>query len=76
MVGVEAVDPGIHLGRIYDTAGGDIGAGLGDAFGLPSETDLPLGFSLRAHCIGAISRRWNRIHGRECNSQGQQLPAL
>ena len=62
MIGVEAIDPGIHLDRVHDTPACHIGARLGDTRSLPGVTLVQLGFCLRA--VGTITRGWNGIHGR------------
>jgi hypothetical protein len=47
-VGADAVDPGLHVGRVHEPAGFDVGVGGSDLLRLASESTLPLGFEFRA----------------------------
>jgi len=62
MLAVEAVDPGIHFGRVNNTTGGDVSASYSDSLAFPCKAVPALCFGLRAEGVGAISRRWSGIH--------------
>jgi len=54
MVSADAVDPGLHLGRVDQPAGGDVRVGLGDHLGFPGEPALLVRLGFRAESTGAV----------------------
>ena len=62
MVGTNAVDPLVDLGRVDEQAGVEFGASFGDPVGLPRDAALPLGLGLGAADAGVVARERGGVH--------------
>ena len=47
LIGADAINPGLHLGRGHQTAGGNISVSLGDHLGFPGQPILPASLAFR-----------------------------
>ncbi len=75
MVGAYAIDPGIHLSFVDDTASGNGGTCFGNALGFLGEAPSLLLLSLgRADRRVIVGMRGN-VHGGQYNPRIRQLPA-
>ena len=70
VIGVEAVNPGVNIGRIDVEASVELLAGLGDHPGVPGESSLLFGVGLD----GFVTGGHDVVHTRQHNVGGSRLP--
>jgi len=75
VVGTDAVDPGLYLGRVDQTPRRDRSARTRHAFSFPGKATLPLGLRFRVDGGGAVVRARGSAHALQYSPDRAPLPA-